>query len=275
MINLGLEAVATPAASTLNIVANSVTGKLTVTDSSGNSTAIAGTSTKDYRLISVQTLIATNAALVPPTGATAAYFECYGGGAGSAGLAAATASQIAIGQAGGGGAYSAFWAAGAAFVAGNFNCTVGAGGTAGGSGATNGIVGGDTSVVDSGSTTRCLAKGGSPGLTANTLASGTTTVSGPTGGAGGLASAGTGDIKVDGGTGAPGQRFSGLLGFSGAGGNGAAFGNGGLSGFNVSGTAPSAGSISSGAGGALDGAATARTGGAGIIGLIRISWFAG
>lgn len=112
--------------------------------------------------------------------------ECVGGGGGG-GAAVGAAGQMYIGGGGGAGGYSLIRAT-AADIGSNKPVTIGAGGNGGAAGSNPGSAGGDTSVG-----ALCIGKGGSGGQHGSS-------VSGPTGGAGGVA--GTGAVKS---AGAPGQ----------------------------------------------------------------------
>jgi hypothetical protein len=128
---------------------------------------------------------------------SALYIECLGGGGGGGG-----ASGLGISGGGGGGAYSALFipSGSVSESGGSLSCSVGAGGGGGLGTATRqdyntGSAGSDTWFEPSAS--RCLAKGGSGGQGAAS----------PKGGGGGLASLGTGSLKVDGASGTVGFQY--------------------------------------------------------------------
>lgn len=114
----------------------------------------------------------------------ACIIECYGGG-GAGGGVASSATYVLCSAGGGAGAYSRTYAT-AATIGVSQSGTVGAGGTAGAAGNVPGNAGGDTSLGS-----LCLAKGGGGG-------GGLAVANGALGGAGGLASGGTGDIRGNG-----------------------------------------------------------------------------
>lgn len=141
--------------------------------------------------------------------ANLAYAEvtCTGGAGGGGGVAAS--SNAGSGGGGGGGATSII-ALSAATIGASQTVTIGAAGNGGAAGNNAGTAGGDTSLGS-----LCVAKGGSGGggAAANTFG---------TGGTGGLASGGTGTIKIAGGDGSLGGQSASsstnTRGFSGFGG---------------------------------------------------------
>lgn len=133
------------------------------------------------------------------------YIEGVGGGGGGGGVLDAATNSAAAGG-GGAGAYSAVFTSTLTPVA----VAIGAGGPGGTAGANNGTPGGDTTFG-----AILTAKGGSGGIS-DTV---TTIHAGGLGGAGGLASGGTGDIKRDGGQGDHGVSVAAAQAISGRGGN--------------------------------------------------------
>jgi hypothetical protein len=233
-------------------------------DSSGNKVNLGAFSALTYRLLSIKVLTSSTS-YVPTAGTRALYVECVGGG-GQGGGAATSSSTVSLGGGGGGGAYAASWLTGAA-VKNPTTYAIGAGGTGAAAGAT-GTNGGDTTW----DTTVIVAKGGSGGTV---LAAGSTVVV-QAGGAGGLASACTGDFKVGGLSGGRGYRLSGTTYlYAGDGASGVMCGDGGWGAINSAAGATGAAGLAYGTGGA--GAATLATaaaGGAGFQGVIRVWEFA-
>lgn len=240
---------------------------LAAIDESGNVMRLGGFTTKDYRLIRVRQHVAADGTTYTPTvGIQALYVECIGGG-GAGGGGATAAVSASLGAGGGAGAYSAVWLTGAQIKS-SYTVAVGAGGTPGAAGNNPGGNGGDTT-FDVASV--CTAKGGTGGPGGG--AAGTTALF-VVGAQGGLASAGVGDLKIDGIDGGASQRVSGTVGCSGRGGDGPIGGGSGTN--SIAQGTGAAGTTFGGAGGGgatlSGGAATA--GGAGFAGLIRIWEFA-
>lgn len=129
----------------------------------------------------------------PTPGMRTCIIECLGAGGGGGG--AANSSGSGCGGGGGGGAYSRI-ASNAVSIGTSKTVTIGTEGGGGAAGANPGFTGTDTSVG-----TICLAKGGTGGSpnVGNQQAPG---------GAGGVSSVGTGDVKIDGGTGMAGGGSS-------------------------------------------------------------------
>ncbi len=203
-----------------------------------------------------------------PAGITLVEVSCYGGGGGGG------SASIVEGGGGGGGAFSERVAvpvtpgATYTFVVG----APGAGQTSGGGGVTSGV----SSTFTGDSSVQVVAVGGTGGST--TL-----------GGAGGLASACTGDtgLKFDGGTGGVGGGLSGATGGGGASGNpvanganGQAGGSGGAGGVGANGGGSGGDGTAGGhpggipGGGGAGGAATNGNGQAGGNGQVTITTFA-
>ena len=211
-----------------------------------------------YTLLSRTIILNGTTTYTVPTGTRAIFVEAIGGGGAGGGVINA-ATNSGAGGGGGSGAYSNLWKVAPKLTA--FTVAVGAGGT-GVSGAT-GNVGGDTT-FDSGSI--CTAKGGAGGLV-DTIA---VIHVGGGGGAGGLASGGIGDLKINGATGSEGLALAAAQANSGDGGSSFyGVGGGGVKNATSVGTA---GSLY-GAGGsgacAISGGAT-QTGGAGANGVLVI-----
>lgn len=220
-----------------------------------------------------------------PAGATSATIKVWGGGGGSGGLGTALA---ACSGGAGGGAWSQITITPTPSA--TYNLTVGAGGAGGAATGTIGIVGGSsyfgntTAGVSTGASV--LAVGGSPSAASNGAG---------TAGAGGLASACTGTLKANGGTGAVATTNSGGGGSSassncsaniastgglngnngtgatgglvtsvvaGAGGNGVTVAGGGVGSVGAS--------CGGGAGGTKRGSGATRNGAAGGVGFIEI-----
>jgi len=199
----------------------------------------------------------------PSAGARAIFVECLGGGGGGGGALGA-ASQASMGSGGGGGGGQSIYLTS---LKATYNYVIGAGG-AGGVGAANGANGSDTT-FDSPSV--CTGGGGSGG---QYLAAGIAQGSASPGGAGGYSA--TGDFPFQGGMGGPAVRMSGTFAWSGGGGDaGGALGGGVTEGVNSGGNANGyAGRFpGGGAAGALSYNTTPQTGGAGIVGAIRITEF--
>jgi hypothetical protein len=197
----------------------------------------------------------------PTIGVKAMYVECFGGG-GAGGGAATSSSQVSVGSGGGAGAYSAVYLTGT--LKSSYAYVIGAGGT--GVSGTTGNAGTDTT-FDSPSV--CTAKGGGGGTT---MAAGTGATDTGGSGLGGAGGSGVGDLKLGGGYGSYGFRFSATTGM---GGQGAAsmFGMGGTGRFVAGGAAGGgSGAIGTGGGGAGTGS-TAAAGGGGVAGLIRVTEF--
>lgn len=201
----------------------------------------------------------TAATYTPPAGCRFLLVELIGGGGGGGGTST-SAGAAAVGGGGGAGAVTeTFFTT----VAATYTYTVGAAGSAGSTSAGNGGNGGDTLFGT------MIAKGGSGGLG---QAFGTT-VAFAAGGAGGLASGGVGDLKIDGEAGTYGNRSTGLIAVSGQGGSGAGdLGGGG--GIHQAGAGVGANGGNYGAGGSggsvLNNSA-AVAGGTGAVGAILIS----
>jgi hypothetical protein len=192
-----------------------------------------------------------------PASVLALYVECWGAGGQGGGCATGSSLGTACGSGGGSGAYSAKWLTG---LAASYAVTIGAGGSTSVAGANNGQAGGDTifglSLV--------LAKGGSGGLFSPNASP-----CGASGGAGGLAGSGVGDVLLGGFPGLPGFCTSPLI----CGGNGG--GNGGGAGSTLNGGTTGAGVAATGIGGGGSGVAlntinSSLKGGNGAPGLIRI-----
>ena len=242
-------------------------------DEAGNVTRVAGSgSVKDYRLINSpdtsRTILNGTTTFTPSTGASALYVECVGGGGAGGGAASGTSgTNHGTGGGGGGGGWASKWATTAVSGAHN-SIAVGAGGTPGTAGGNAGGNGGDTTFTDNAAGAICVGKGGSGGASGVVQ---TTITIGYAGGAGGVA--GTGDRSI------PGQNgdYSLVLGItaanfcrSGFGGN-AGMGYGAGAPAIIASAAGTAGSLYGGGGsGAVDFATTARQGGAGGNGIIRI-----
>jgi hypothetical protein len=200
----------------------------------------------------------TTGTYTPSTGLVYAVVECVGGGGGGGG-AGSSGGQGGAGASGGSGAYSRVTLSAAAIGA-SKAVTIGGGGGGGGAGPNSGANGGDTSLG-----TLCVAKGGSLGCGE------TTPNSCGVGGAGGLASGGAGDVKINGNSGSPGSgnSISTVNPISGSG-PGSFFG-GGAAGSTGAGQAAT-GCGGAGSGGAVSGAANIA-GGAGFAGCVVITEF--
>lgn len=191
------------------------------------------------------------------------YVECVGAGGGGAG-----ASANGIGGGGGAGAYTAQYISSAS---GEFSCSVGAEGLGGLGLPTSldqntGSAGGDTFFGVATASAGLVAKGGSGGQGS----------SAPVGGAGGLASDGTGSFKLDGGPGSPGFKYADRQAHSHAqSGDGASgFFGGGAPG--ISSNLPNEPSVRDGVAiGAGGSGATSGAGGTGSAGMIRIWEYSG
>lgn len=211
-----------------------------------------------YTLLSRTVILQGTTTYTVPAGCRAIFVECVGaGGAGGGVINAATNSGA--GGGGGSGGYGATWKVAPKLTA--FTCAVGAGGT-GVSGAT-GNVGGDTT-FDSASI--CTGKGGAGGLV-DTIAA---IHVGGNGGLGGVASAGVGDLKIDGQSGVNGVALAAAQAGSGEGGS-SWYGNGGRGVVNAT-SVGTVGSLYGGGGSgacAISGGAV-QTGGAGANGVIVV-----
>jgi hypothetical protein len=220
-----------------------------------------------YRLMSRTVIAQGTVSYTVPDDCRAILIECIGAGGGGGGCTSAAVSGAAAGG-GGGGGYASFLKVAPKLTA--FTVAVGAGGLAGTNAGGAGGIGGDTS-FDTGPNL-CLAKGGVGGVgdTAGT------SLLYQTGGAGGSAASGIGDVILKGSPGSPGVTNSGLIGASGSGGAGAgALGGGG--GIAMVAAAPGNGGSQYGGGGGgalvLNGSAAA-VGGLGANGLIVVWEFA-
>jgi hypothetical protein len=238
-----------------------------------------------YLIIVMATQTLTTADSSPwatPAGAYNLVIECWGAGGGGGG---ANSGIDGGAGGGGGGAYSKLTVAA---PSGNYNFAVGAGG-AGGSGNVNGSAGADTWFV-SNDASGCVAKGGSGGYRQSGASPDAR------GGTGGLASAGYGDVKYDGGYGEYGRTGS-VNGYGGYGGSSAGTGADGVGdgaypaystptfpagtepagagvggdggGLAANGNSPASGY---GGGGGGSGDATPGTGGTGANGKIVLTW---
>ena len=219
----------------------------------------------NHALLGLQ-MIAASGTYTPTSGAHAGYVECVGGGGGGGGVATA-ATNSGAGGGGGGGGYSALWIPSLAV---SYPVTIGAGGPGGTAGANPGTAGGDTSL---GSAAIVVAKGGGGGI-ADTIAAGPRM--GGTGGAGGVSSVGTGDMRLSGGQGTPGLCLAAAQAMGGAGGMAGGMASGGASARGSAGASSAgAGLAATGAGGGggggvvLSGGASVA-GGNGSAGIIRI-----
>ena len=237
-------------------------------DESGNLANLANFGVLSYRFLKKTMVTASGAGTwTPQNGCRLAVVTCVGGGAGGGG-AATSSTQVSVGGGGGAGAISISTLTGAAIKSTSFS--VGALGAGGANGAT-GTAGTDTTW----DTTVIVAKGGSGGTC---LAAGTTLIH-VVGGVGGLASASTGDIKINGGNGGSGMRFGTTQGFGGdgagspIGGNGVGGGGGSTPAGGDAGLAATAGQWGAGGGGGGTNG-TQCVGGAGIAGCIIIDEYA-
>lgn len=212
-------------------------------------------------LISHQVFVTGSGTYTTPGGVRAIKVECIGGGgAGGSCLSAATNSAGAGG--GGSGGYSC---AVVTSPAASYPYAVGAGGTPGAAGANPGGAGVDTTFGAAGAV--CLARGGAGGL-ADTV---TTIHAGGLGGAGGLSSAATGDVKADGQPGEAGVALAAAQCLSGRGGS-SVYGGGGVSRKNAT-TAGDTGKSygGGGSGGSIISGGASQQGGAGGAGLILVT----
>lgn len=269
------EAIVSASASQVHFQFDSSSGKPTITDSSGNVVHVGGLATKDFRLIRVLHYTSGSNTYTPTNGTRAIFVECWGSGAGGAGVAnSANAAQTTVGCSGGGGSYACAWLTGTLPSAGTtYDANVGAAAT-GGSGAANGTAGNDTTFRETtGPTNKCIGKGGSLGATANGLATAATLTYTAACGAGGVA--GTGDFTIVGGEGRRGMRLSTIASEGGQGGDcprGAMGGTGGIitsTGTKADGSAGAAPG-GGGGGGVNCNSATATSGGNGAAGAIKI-----
>lgn len=278
MSQLRLNKVATPSSPAANKAAIYYSSSLTpnvlaAIDESGNILRLGGFGSKDYRLVNApdasRTILNGTTTFTPTSGASALYVECVGaGGAGGGAAAGTAATNFGSGGGGGGGGWSSVWET--TLVTGaHGSVAVGAGGTAGTAGANAGNNGGDTTFTSSAAAAICVGKGGTGGASAATSAAlGIRSF----GGAGGVA--GTGDRTVQGQDGfpsivyAPTQAATGAQ--SGRGGSsGMGYGHGARE-IQTSGAGTTGLVYGGGGSGAVDSAATARSGGAGANGIIRI-----
>jgi hypothetical protein len=239
------------------------TPKVCARDENGVVAVLAGLTTLDYRLLKVTPLTAASGNWTPTVGCRAAFVELVAGGGQGGGGPAGTGSSA--GGGGGAGAYAASWITGVSALVAYVN---GAGGSTTVAGASTGQDGADTTW---GATT-IVAKGGKGGLG---HAISTTILTGGLGGAGGLASACTGDIKVDGAPGGTGLILSTAAGaISGQGAPGLYGGGGGVAAIvqanGNNGVAPGSG----GSGGCTFNSAGATKGGTGGNGTIIVWEFA-
>jgi hypothetical protein len=214
----------------------------------------------NYKLSRVLTILNGTTTYTPTAGTRALYVECYGAG-GAGGGAATGSSSLSMGGGGGAGAFSAKWVTGV--IKASYTVAVGAGGT--GASGTTGNAGGD-STFDSPSIV--TAKGGSGGATQS---AGTSAVY-LLGGAGGAVASGVGDSCTPGSDGGNGARGSASVGQSGFGGC-ASFGGGFCKGVIATNDGNGGQVYGGGGSGALT-TGTAKTGGAGANGIIRIWEFA-
>lgn len=196
----------------------------------------------------------------PSVGCKSMLVEGVGAGAGGGGNTDAVTNS-AGGGGGGAGAYSAVFVTS---ILANYVVAVGAGG-AGGAAGSNGTVGGDTTFGSI-----LTAKGGSGGINDTVAAIHV----GGLGGAGGLASSGVGDIKCDGASGRVGLAIAAAQALGGAGGS-SVFCGGAANARKTEGVGAAATNYGSGGAGGVElSGATARAGGAGSNGLIRVWEFA-
>lgn len=190
----------------------------------------------------------------PGIGTRVLLIEAVGGGGGGGGNTDGSTNSAAAGG-GGSGAYSAVLTT----VMQSYAVAVGAGGPGGAAGA-NGTVGGDTTFG-----AILTAKGGSGGIQDTVAAIHV----GGLGGAGGLASAGVGDIKEDGRAGGHGINLAAAQAVGGRGGN--SKWGGGANSQKIEAAGFSAVNYGAGGAGAVElSGATARAGGSGSPGLLRI-----
>jgi hypothetical protein len=217
-----------------------------------------------YSLLKVVEILTGTTVYTPTTGARALFVECVGGG-GAGGSAANAATNAGAAGGGGAGAYAASWLSN--LHTSPYTVAVGAGGTAGGSGAHDGGNGADTTFDSPAVITAKLGSGGKQ----RTVTVGP--VMGGLGGAGGLASASTGDMKTDGASGGAGFMLAAAQAISGAG--GASIFGGGAAAVASTTAGLAAGSYGAGGSGAciISGGAD-QNGGAGGAGVIRVWEFA-
>ena len=187
-----------------------------------------------------------------PAGITSILVEVIGGGGAGGGATSADGSHVGIGGGGGAGGYARLYIASAAST---YTYTVGAGGTAGSSGANPGNAGATTTFGASLQAT-AGAGGGGGASTANTAAA--TTI----GGAGGVGSSGT--VNSQGQPGGGGITALGVA-LSGIGGN-SVYGGGGI-GAIANGAGNAAGAYGAGGSGgvAINGSVVGGVGNAGLI----------
>lgn len=216
-------------------------------------------------LLRVTNILQGTTSFVPGASTRVMYVEMVGGGSGGGGCATAVTNAAAAGG-GGAGAFSAIYTT----TIKTYTVQVGAGGNGGTAGANNGSAGTD-STFDTGPSI-CTAKGSATGGIADSVAAGPRM--GGSGGVGGLASGGLGDIKADGGPGEVGVALAAAQACSGRGGA-SYFGGGSPSIKNT--TAAGANAVVYGSGGSgaciISGGAS-QAGGNGANGLIRVWEFA-
>lgn len=193
-----------------------------------------------------------------PTGVRSIRVECVGGG-GAGGSCATAATNSGAAGGGGAGAYSESVINSPAS---SYPYVVGAGGIPGAAGANNGGAGVDTTF----NATTIVAKAGQGGLadTVNTIHAG------GLGGAGGLASAGTGDFKTDGQSGGVGLALAAAQAVSGCGGS-SIYGGGGIERKNATSAGAIGGGGGGGSGGSIISGGASQAGGAGGAGIIIVT----
>lgn len=236
---------------------NFIGPNVTAADDAGNTrtnVTVSGT------LIRAPQVLASGTTYTTPAGCNSIYAELIGAGGGGGG-AAQTASKASVGGGGASGAYCAGYLAVTPST--GYTIAIGTGGTAGASSGGTGGTGNDTTLTVGGTTFTAKGGLGGVGMAASTLAV-------ALGGAGQTST--SGDINGTGAAGESATLLSGTVGVSGAGAS-TAWGGGGAA-RSTEGAGNDGHVYGAGGGGGACFGTTARAGGAGANGVIRVWEFA-